>query len=243
MSNGEEMSPSSNEVSESLKLPESLDNTGSLFAYGFLLDQDKLRELLSTRSSGFPIHEVTSMEEFEKTRADKGDAIVILRGVQMQGVEVQIHTEKQMRDWLDALPPDERPFGNSDDLVAKGILTAESTHAGLFALPGGNRFLNGGIITGLTDAELERLDGFEMLPVYQRVRVPALNISSHSYTPKYITFYAGNSDMEKRFGRNLEEVRRARELLRTGRGEGVVGEIGPNMKWPHDRVRREAKEN
>jgi len=204
------------EGEEAKKLPETLDNKGTLFAYGYLLDKPKLRELLNTRTSNFPIYETTSIEEASKLTMIP-QSIVMLRGVRMEGVDVGVITEAQLREWYSELG------GNVQALVDEGVLTQESTHAGLYARASvtgkPSRFLNGGLVCGFTPSELERIDKFEMVPVYERVKVPRLIIDDGKYVPEHIAFYAGNY----KFKRAPGEYKRLWEKLHRGQG-----------KWPED---------
>jgi hypothetical protein len=215
MGGPEAFEPHQNRLRESAEikqLPEALDNRGVIFAYGFLLDQPKLRELLNRTPADFPIYETTDMEE-AKMLATHPDSVVILRDVRLDGLRVDIHSEQQYRDWMKTIDPD-----TLEATIEEGILKPQGQpNASLYARTASPeeypRFLNGGLICGLRPEELKRLDKFELDPVYKRTRTPELTIGGETYVPREVTFYAGRSDLDP----SPEEPARTRELLKKGR--------------------------
>lgn len=220
------------EKREMKTLPRSLDNPNVLFAYGSLLIEETLRKTLNARKPGFPILETSDIEEADKLIAADPEAIVILRNVKLSGVRVSIVSQEQLREWY------EQVGGKWSDLVEAGIDQEQiQDHAILFARPAKTgekpRFLNGGLVCGLTTEELALLDLYEILPVYQRTKVPELEIQNEPYRPKHVAFYSANPDLEV----SPKEQGRVRALLRQ---ERKPNRLSPTAQWP-ETVRRKAK--
>ncbi len=181
------------EGTEAKRLPEELDKPGTLFAYGYLLIHEKVRDLLPERGPNFPILEAENIEDARQKAADP-NAIVILRNVVLEGVRVDEFSEQMMRNWLQ----DEKGLDEIQRLIREGILSHMSVHGGLYARVSKDSkdFLNGGLVIGLKPEELPRFDGFEMEPIYKRTLVPELEIEDQKYAPLHIQFYAGDDKYE-----------------------------------------------
>lgn len=86
---------------QKFSLPETIDNEGTIFSYGYLLDIQNLQNLLSaTRGEHFQIVEVQNISEADKKASENPNAVVILHNVCLEGVRVSVLHEAQLRDLL-----------------------------------------------------------------------------------------------------------------------------------------------
>jgi len=214
-------------------LPPVLDNETVIFSYGSLLDQERLRALLTHRGE-FLIVETSSVPEAMRLIAENPDGIVILRGVRLDNVRVSVVTEAILRRWY------RDRGGDLQSLIEAGVTTVETPEAAyLYARPAfpaeRGRSLNGGLICNLTAEEVGVLDKYEFEGVLERTRAPALAVGGTEYVPNQITFYAGTMSPEEI---TPEEKAERVRLLNLGR---KPGHKGPHAKWPRN-VRRKSDE-
>ncbi len=99
-------------------------------------------------------------------------------------------------------------------------------NAYLCAEPYGDRFLNGGLIIGLSEEEVKKLQAYEYWPIYQLTPTPQLTIENTAYTPASIQFFAT-------IIRNLhsDKTRKhVQSVLSIGSEKGTR----PQAKWPRN---------
>lgn len=212
------------------RLPGELDNETVIFAYGSLLEHEKLRELLTKRGE-FKILETGHAAEAAQLVKDHPKDIVILKNVRLENVRVSIVTETMLRRWY------ARSGGDLEALRAAGLVARETRPAvflmGRPAKPEEKgRTLNGGLICNLSKEELSLLDRYEWTPVLKRVRAPKLKIGKRAFVPEQITFYAG---AESTGDITREEKAERSRLLNLNRKPGGQS---PQARWQRG-VRRQ----
>ena len=86
---------------QNIPLPETIDNEKTIFSYGYLLDIDNLKNLLSaTRGEHLQIVEVQNMSDADKGARETPNAVVILHNVRLEGVRVSVLHEVQLHGHL-----------------------------------------------------------------------------------------------------------------------------------------------
>jgi hypothetical protein len=215
------------------KLPESIDNEGTLFAYGFLLDKNFLDEenLKKSRPEGnYQILEAINLEEAMELARDKKN-VVILRGVKLEGIRAQIITDEQMAEAY------KKKFGKKVpwDTAPNQYLYAKKAEGEEKA-----RYLNGGIIINLTPEDFKPMDANEGIVaedndgIYWRQNVPELEIAGAHYKPEHIKFYGGNiGDFHKYLDPENEGLLSSRVARQEVHEGSVKREISEHAKWPH----------
>lgn len=221
------------EKTEALSLPESLDRDTTIFAYGSLLDRAKLQELVGRNRGGFEIQETSSIEQASKVVAEHPNDVVILHGAQLDDVRVSVVSDAELRKWYAGQ-------GRSvDEAIVRGVWPPEiQKYSFLHAHPAGagekGRFLNGGLVIGLTETDLTKeIDPFEIPPVYVREPVPKLTIDGQAYIPKHITFYSAGIPEQRRDPKESAASRRySRAKTFDGSGKVITSEYSQEAKWP-----------
>lgn len=224
------------------KLPEIIDNKGTLFAYGYLLAHENLKRLFQESRKGkeVTIHEVGSVEDAQKLAEKNHEDVVILRNVKMEGVRAQIITSNQ---FIDAY---KKKFGkdypkSDDDAGAQEYLYVRQVEDNKKP-----RYINGGLVMGLSNDDLKAFDIDEgIIPedkdgVYWRKKVPELNIKNHKYQIENITFYSGNAedDIHKFLDPENEGRLSSRIARETVHKKSVSREMSDSAKWPHSKEHR-----
>jgi len=207
------------------QLPPEIDNDTVIFSYGSLLDHGQLRFLLNTRGD-FEIRETLDLAEAATMVNAHPEDIVILRDVRLENVRVSIVTEAILRRWY------KDSGGDLQKLVDAGVTSREVPESAyLYARPvregERGRFLNGGLICGLTTEEVDVFDKYEFETILRRTRTPRLAIQTRIFTPAYITFYAGTAADDL----TPEEVGERSRILRLNRQRGKKS---PHAKWPEN---------
>lgn len=213
------------------KLPEAIDNVGTLFSYGYLLDIPNLQGLLediqklTEKPRTVTIREASDLSEAERLVRSEPESVIILRGTRLENVRVSVVSEEELHEQYEKRGKDIR------SLVEKGMQQAPPReHAYLYSRrPVGEekgRYLNGGLIIGLNEEELKHLDDYEYDPVYRRQPARELVIGSRKYQTEKITFYEGNGPLE----RSPDHIAKAKKYVWRERSE--AGARGPRAKWP-----------
>jgi len=210
-------------------LPAELDNDTVIFSYGSLLDHEKLRELLTTRSE-FRILETLDAADAARLVRDNPKDIVILKNVRLENVRVCIVTETRLRRWY------QNRGGDVLEIISVGITTRDVPKALFLCARSAKSFekgrtLNGGLICNLTEAELAHLDKYEWSPVLKRERTPELKIREQIYVPEHIIFYAVTESFDDI---TAEEKAERANLLNFNRKRGAQS---PQARWQKN-VRR-----
>ena len=223
------------------KLPEAIDNEGTLFAYGFLLDHENLKRLFEESRKGkeVNIHEAGSIDEAEKLANENPGGVVILRNVKMEGVRAQIITYNQFTEAY------KKKFGE------EYYYNIDEGHEYLYVVPAKEgergRNIEGGLIIGLNNNDLKYFDIDEAVEpekndgVYFRKKVPELEISGKKYKPDNIKFYSGNVGDIHEF-LNPEDKASSARIARSAILDKKMGrELSDSAKWPHSEEHRVRK--
>ena len=213
-------------MTDTSPLPPEIDNNTVIFSYGSLLDHGQLRFLLKARGD-FEIRETADIAEAARMVSAHPKDIVILKNVRLENVRVSIVTEAILRRWY------KDSGGDLQKLIDAGVTTEEAPESAyLFGRPARDgergRFLNGGLICSLTAEEVEIFDKYEFETILKRTRTPRLAIQNRTFTPAYITFYAGTAatgDLTP------EEVRERARILNLDKQRGKKG---AHAKWPEN---------
>ncbi len=224
------------------KLPETIDKKGTLFAYGFLLDQENLKSLLKESRSGIEveIHEAGSIEEAEKFTEKNPNNIIILRNVKMEGIRAQIITHNQFREAYKKKFGEEYHYNINEGHEYLYVTLAKEGERG--------RDINGGLIIGLDGNDLKVIDVDEATNlkkndgVFFRKKVPELKISGKNYKPDSIEFYSGNVGNIHEYldpeNEGSVSAAIARSAVLKKRRER---ELSDSAKWPHSKEHRVRK--
>jgi hypothetical protein len=213
-------------MTETPQLPPEIDNDTVIFSYGSLLDHGQLRFLLNARGD-FEIRETLDLAEAATMVNAHPEDIVILRDARLENVRVSIVTEAILRRWY------KDSGGDLQKLVDAGVTSREVPESAyLYARPvregERGRFLNGGLICGLTTEEVDVFDKYEFETILRRTRTSRLAIQNRTFTPAYITFYAGTAAADDL---TPEEVGEKSRILRLNRQRGKKS---PHAKWPEN---------
>lgn len=178
-------------------LPEHLDRPTTILVYGYLREVGNLKTLLAgLRKEDVDIDLTADPADVDRIRREKPKGVVILDNVVLEGVRRHIVSEAELRALY------EKTSGRTvADLTRE--LTEKFNYPWppepnlyLYVSPAKTkeheRFINGSLIVGLTEKDLELLDAYELPPIYRRIRTPSISIGGVRYSPKHITFYAGS---------------------------------------------------
>lgn len=224
------------------KLPEIIDNKGTIFAYGYLLERENLKRLFEESRPGKEgnIYEAGSIEEAQQLVEKNPEDVVILRNVKMEGVRAQIITSDQFVDAYKKKFGKNFPESDSNGEAQEYLYVRQAEDD---KMP---RYINGGLVIGLNNADLRVFDIDEgIIPedkdgVYWRKKVPELKIENRQYQIKNITFYSGNAegDIHKYLDPENKGVISSR-IARSAILEKKKGrEISDSAKWPHSEEHR-----
>ncbi len=257
MSEWENLTPESNlhkaKEAELQEIFKSIDKKGTLFAYGSLLDPQNLKRLLDNSGDDRApeVYEAKDLEEAGALLKQDPAGIVLLHNVLLDGIRAQIITDGQL------LSAYKKKFGEKypiDDANPEQYLYVRTPIKKEVILKSGEktetrereRSINGGLIIGLTEEDLERLDKNETMKkvdgvmdgIYMRQQVPKVIIENKNFTPANIEFYGGNvGDFHKFLDpENSAESRLAAisavtpDSKTSGRNHG---ELPKSAYWPH----------
>lgn len=230
-------------------LPPEIDQNGTIFAYGFLLDHDNIQRLLDASRPGEEVEiiEAALIEDATKQRRLSPQAVIILRNVELGGVRVNVMTENQLHRAF------EKKSGKPIEDYASTM--GQETGHDFIAEARENEYLmvrvandgevpktvNGGLVL-FSKEDLPVIDADEYAVgdegIYARKPVPELNIAGTTYTPAHIEFYSGNVGGNFHTFMNPEnpDVSRketARALWHSG--DRVRGQLPDAAKWPHSK--------
>jgi len=214
------------EQREFIKMPVFVDKPGTLFAYGSLLDRERLLEQIHeiNPDAKINIQDSGNFKDAYRIRATSPNTIVILHGAELEGIRANIIRESR--------------FGEPED--------AEHEEAYLYVRKAKEgerpRYVAGGLIIGLTKEFLQALDAYELATppkskeddpqFYRRAQVHELRIDGKKYSSKNIEFYEGIAEQHL-----TDEDREATRKIVLGEGR-KRGEKAEGAKWP-ETVRRQ----
>jgi hypothetical protein len=257
MPEGESLMPETNLQKEKerklKKFFESIDQKGTLFAYGSLLDPQNLKRLLDgTRDGEAPeVYETNDLEKASTLSKENPSALIILRNVLLEGIRAQIITDKQL------LSAFEKKFGESysvDNNNPEQYLYVRTPLKKEKALKNGEKIetpergrpINGGVIICFSGENLPITDKKEGMGkkydrigwIYMRQSVPQITIDNAKFIPENIEFYGGNVgdihifiDPENSEKSRLSAIRSVAPKVETS--ERKLGELPESAYWPH----------